>query len=178
MVSRLRRTVNLLDTVILMARNQRKSWFQLGSDDLAYMSKWHDIPKEYLSPIHGFTNLLEDQDVESLFKFVAFPAAYAGMAYTLGVQGSLAAHLYIISSEFARGMPTAASSAVLTTSAVIQREVWQNIGDERTGAVHFAGAGGMSGGTMPLVPYSSDMSFAPSVNDWMGNVYRTLTVGL
>jgi hypothetical protein len=46
---------------------------------------------------------------------------------------------------------TALPVVVVTASAVAQREVWQNIGDEQTGAIHFSGAGSMSGGSMPVV---------------------------
>jgi hypothetical protein len=43
-----------------------------------------------------------------------------------------------------------AAPIALVTSAVAQREAWQVIGDEKTGAVHFASAGTMSG-SMPMV---------------------------
>jgi hypothetical protein len=44
-----------------------------------------------------------------------------------------------------------APQVAIIGSAVAQREVWQQIGDEKTGAVHFAAAGTMSGGSMPVV---------------------------
>jgi hypothetical protein len=47
--------------------------------------------------------------------------------------------------------PLVVLPAAAVTSAVVQREVWQEIGDEKTGAVHFAGAGGFTGGSMPVV---------------------------
>lgn len=47
--------------------------------------------------------------------------------------------------------PLVVLPAAVVTSAVVQREVWQEIGDEKTGAVHFAAAGTMSGGSMPVV---------------------------
>lgn len=46
---------------------------------------------------------------------------------------------------YANALPIA-----LVASAAAQREVWQSIGDEKTGAVHFASAGTMSG-SMPMV---------------------------
>jgi hypothetical protein len=51
--------------------------------------------------------------------------------------------------------PLVVLPAIAVSSAVAQREVWQEIGDEQTGAVHFAAAGTMSGGSMPVVPSSN-----------------------
>jgi hypothetical protein len=44
-----------------------------------------------------------------------------------------------------------APQILLVGSAVAQRAVWEEIGDSKTGAVHFAAAGTMSGGSMPVV---------------------------
>ena len=44
-----------------------------------------------------------------------------------------------------------APQIAIVASAHAQRETWQHIGDEKTGAVHFAAAGGFSGGSMPVV---------------------------
>ena len=38
------------------------------------------------------------------------------------------------------------------SSAQYQSDVWNYIGDPKTGATHYAGAGSMSGGSMPVVP--------------------------
>ncbi len=55
--------------------------------------------------------------------------------------------------------PLVVLPAAAVTSAVAQREVWEEIGDPSTGAVHYSGAGMMTGGSMPVVsgsnsPYS------------------------
>lgn len=44
-----------------------------------------------------------------------------------------------------------APQLAIVGSAYAQRETWQMIGDEKTGAVHFAASGTMSGGSMPVV---------------------------
>jgi hypothetical protein len=59
-------------------------------------------------------------------------------------------------------------SVALITSAYLQREVWQEIGDEKTGAVRFAGAGGMSGGSMPV------LSELPRREPWMEDVLNSI----
>lgn len=40
----------------------------------------------------------------------------------------------------------------LVTSTAVQAAVWSEIGDPMTGAVHYSGAGTMSGGSMPVIP--------------------------
>ncbi len=44
--------------------------------------------------------------------------------------------------------------AVAAGSAYAQTQVWDEIGDPMTGAVHYSGAGMMSGGSMPVIPSS------------------------
>ena len=41
---------------------------------------------------------------------------------------------------------------VLVGSTAAQAAVWSEIGDPMTGAVHYSGAGTMSGGSMPVIP--------------------------
>lgn len=41
--------------------------------------------------------------------------------------------------------------AVAAASAYAQRETWQSIGDEKTGAIHYSQSGTMSGGSMPVI---------------------------
>ena len=50
--------------------------------------------------------------------------------------------------------------AAIIESTYYQREVWQNIGDEKTGAIHYSGAGDIgSGGSMPVVPELESFSW-------------------
>jgi hypothetical protein len=50
--------------------------------------------------------------------------------------------------------------AVLAESTYYQRELWQYIGDEKTGAIHYSGAGDIgSGGSMPVVPELESFSW-------------------
>ncbi len=58
-----------------------------------------------------------------------------------------------------------APQIALVASAAAQAEVWQEIGDPKTGAVHFAGAGGFIGGSMPVVP-SGDTSSPSGGLSW------------
>ena len=48
--------------------------------------------------------------------------------------------------------PAAGLALTAVTSAQYQSDVWKHIGDPKTGATHYAGAGSMSGGSMPVVP--------------------------
>ncbi len=49
----------------------------------------------------------------------------------------------------------------LVASTAAQAAVWSDIGDSKTGAVHYSGAGAMTGGSMPVVP-----SDKPWWNSW------------
>lgn len=48
-------------------------------------------------------------------------------------------------------LPMGGLALAATTSAQYQSRVWKEIGDPMTGAVHYSGAGTMSGGSMPVV---------------------------
>ncbi len=37
-------------------------------------------------------------------------------------------------------------------SAIYQHDTWSDIGDSVTGAIHYSGAGGFTGGSMPVIP--------------------------
>ncbi len=59
---------------------------------------------------------------------------------------------------------------------VAQRDIWQSIGDEKTGAIHYSAAGSMSGGSMPVVslPFysykSPDTTLGDAVSTWWNYV--------
>ncbi len=159
-----RRMANLLDTVTLTVRSQPRNWFLLGSVEMSgpYIqdSEFYHHAKDWFSPVHGVSNFILEPSVENAFKMTAFPTAYATASYFLGVEGFMTAHIYIVGSEMFIGAPMATSTIALLGSALVQREVWHSIGDDKTGAVHFAAAGTMSGGSMPVV---HDL---PSRSDW------------
>ncbi len=48
--------------------------------------------------------------------------------------------------------PVAGLVLTAVTSAQYQARVWDEIGDPMTGAMHYSGAGTMSGGSLPVVP--------------------------
>ncbi len=50
-----------------------------------------------------------------------------------------------------RTAQVAAPIAIAAGSAYAQTQVWDEIGDPMTGAVHYSGAGTMSGGSMPVM---------------------------
>ncbi len=52
----------------------------------------------------------------------------------------------------ARTAYVTAPIALAAGSAYAQTQVWDEIGDPMTGAVHYSGAGTMSGGSMPVIP--------------------------
>jgi hypothetical protein len=141
---------------------------------MGYLVDWEEVPVTYLSPIHGAIALAEDPSVENAVKFAAFPATYMAMASAVGLEGFMTQHMFIVASQFAIGAPLAAATIALTTSAVIQREVWQGIGDEMTGAVHFAGGGTMSGGSMPVVNYQPPGGYGKPVDPWIANVWNLI----
>jgi hypothetical protein len=90
-----------------------------------------ELQLELMNPISQL-EIVTDPSLENLIRAAYMPG--------IGIAGyALVAKL------------TGEAVVVVTASAVAQREVWQNIGDEQTGAIHFAGAGGMSGGSMPVV---------------------------
>ena len=50
--------------------------------------------------------------------------------------------------------------SLLAESTYYQRELWQYIGDEKTGAIHYSSAGDIgSGGSMPVVPELDSISW-------------------
>jgi hypothetical protein len=106
---------------------------------------------DWTSTPHGLVTYVQDTSMQNLFKLAAFPTFYFLVSRIVGAEGSMLAHIGIVGSEFASGAPFAAASVALVGSAVAQREVWHVIGDEKTGAIHFSGAGGLSGGSMPVV---------------------------
>ena len=106
---------------------------------------------DWFSTPHGLVTYVQDTSMQNLFKLAAFPSFYYLVSRIVGAEGSMLAHIGIIGSEFAKGVPYAAASIALVASAVAQREVWHVIGDEKTGAIHFSGAGGLTGGSMPVV---------------------------
>lgn len=52
---------------------------------------------------------------------------------------------------FANPIPVAMGAAIVG-STVAQRNVWENIGDQYAGAVHYARSGSMSGSRGPTIP--------------------------
>ena len=103
-----------------------------------------------------------DPDMFALRMAYGFGISTTGFAVASLVTGTPMPSLFVQSITRAYGTAgrvrnTAAFAArfapqlAIVGSAVAQRETWQVIGDEKTGAVHFAAAGGISGGSMPVV---------------------------
>jgi len=53
---------------------------------------------------------------------------------------------------------------VAGASAAAQAKTWDTIGDPMTGAIHYSGAGQMSGGSMPSVMMDLDMDWSDIFN--------------
>jgi hypothetical protein len=127
-----------------------------------------ELQLELLNPISQL-EIVTDPSLENLVRAAYMPGiGIAGYALVAKVTGEAAPGFWVrrvigyqntraTVQVAARVAYTALPVIVVTSSAVAQREVWQEIGDEQTGAVHFAAAGTMSGGSMPVVP-SADTS--------------------
>jgi hypothetical protein len=100
----------------------------------------------------------------SLARFVLSPdsgRARMMLAVQIGILGGMSAFTYLLSGQMYRSTTGIAIEAmtgtsggglaILAASTILQREYWQDIGDEKTGAIHYSGAGLMTGGSMPVV---------------------------
>lgn len=121
-----------------------------------------ELQLELMNPISQL-EIVTDPSLENLIRAAYMPSiGIAGYALVAKITGEAAPGFWVrrvvgyqntkaTAQVLARGAYTAIPLVVITGSAVAQRETWQHIGDEKTGAVHFAAAGTMSGGSMPVV---------------------------
>ena len=117
---------------------------------------------ELMNPISQL-EIVTDPSLENLVRAAYMPGiGIAGYALVAKVTGEAAPGFWVrrvvgyqntkaTVQVFGRAAYTALPVVALVGSAAAQRETWQHIGDEQTGAVHFASAGVMSGGSMPVV---------------------------
>ncbi len=135
-----------------------------------------ELQLELMNPISQL-EIVTDPSLENLIRAAYMPGiGIAGYALVAKITGEAAPGFWVrrvvgyqntkaTVQVAGRVAYTALPVVVVTASAVAQREVWQNIGDEQTGAIHFAGAGGMSGGSMPVVT-SQDTSSPTGTLSW------------
>jgi hypothetical protein len=125
-----------------------------------------ELQLELMNPISQL-EIVTDPSLENLIRAAYMPGiGIAGYALVAVITGEAAPGFWVrrvvgyqntkatvqVAGRFAYA---ALPVVVITGSAVAQREVWQGIGDQQTGAVHFAAAGTMSGGSMPVVSGSN-----------------------
>lgn len=129
-----------------------------------------ELQLELMNPISQL-EIVTDPSLENLIRAAYMPGiGIAGYALVAKITGEAAPGFWVrrvvgyqnakaTAQVAGRVAYTALPVVVVTASAVAQREVWQEIGDEQTGAVHFAAAGTMSGGSMPVVPGGSNSPY-------------------
>jgi hypothetical protein len=101
-------------------------------------------PKMFaLRSAYGFGIGYSGFAVVSLLTGTPMPGLMVQSVYRFGAKANSARSAAMFA--YANAAPIA-----LVGSALAQREVWQSIGDDKTGSVHFASAGTMSG-SMPMV---------------------------
>lgn len=121
-----------------------------------------ELQLELMNPISQL-EIVTDPSLENLVRAAYMPGiGIAGYMLIAKVTGEAAPGFWVrrvIGYQNMKATVQVAGRVVYTSipviavvgSAAAQRETWQHIGDEKTGAVHFAAAGGMSGGSMPVV---------------------------
>ena len=132
-----------------------------------------ELQLELMNPISQL-EIVTDPSLENLVRAAYMPGiGIAGYALVAKVTGEAAPGFWVrrvvgyqntkaTAQVLARGAYTAIPVIAIVGSAAAQRETWQHIDDEKTGAVHFAAAGGMSGGSMPVVPSGAYSFTSPS----------------
>ena len=135
-----------------------------------------ELQLELMNPISQL-DIVTDPSLENLVRAAYMPGiGIAGYALVAKVTGEAAPGFWVrrvvgyqnmkaTVQVIGRAAYTSIPVVLLAGSAAAQRETWQYIGDEKTGAVHFAAAGGLSGGSMPVVP-STDTSSPTGGLSW------------
>ena len=125
------------------------------SKDEEISEKWSHIfgtMDKFGNPKRGVREIIEDPGLDTLFVLAAVPVGYVAMSIAMGAEGFMTQHLVTIGVESGIINPVTLALTAAVVSADVQLDTWEDIGDPMTGAVHYSGAGMMSGGSMPVVP--------------------------